>query len=252
MRCIIKHTSNELILYKLFKCYLIFFIFIIKTWHKFGYDNVKITLNKRSVGMKSKIKIFVVVILAGIVFYGCGSTREVSRIDSDQVVDLSGRWNDTDSRLVAEEMVTDALNRVWLTEFLESEGAKPVVIVGDVRNKSSEHIPVDIFIKDIERELINSGKVKFVATSEERKQIREERMDQKEYSSDETYKRFYREIGADYMLIGVINSIEDAYEGDKVIYFQVDLELIDIETNQKVWIGNKKIKKLIGQSSYSM
>ena len=30
---------------------------------------------------------------------GCGS-RTITRVDSSEVIDLSGRWNDTDSRLV--------------------------------------------------------------------------------------------------------------------------------------------------------
>ena len=152
---------------------------------------------------------------------------------------------------VDESEVEDVLSRPWLTDFIAEAGKKPVVIVGNIRNKSSEHIVVDVFTKDIERELINSGKVSFVASKEEREQIREERADQQDFSSEETIKKFYREIGADFLLSGVINSVEDRYEGEKVILYQVDLELIDIEKNLKVWLGNKKIKKYIGQSSYS-
>jgi len=199
--------------------------------------------------MKIFSRIISLIILAAIVF-GC-SSREVSRIDSKEVVDLSGKWNDTDSRLTAETMVEDVISRPWLTDFLASAGKKPVVIVGEIRNKSSEHIVVDVFINDIERELVNSGKVSFVASKDVREQVREERTDQQDFSSDETMKKFYREIGADFMLTGVINSVEDKFEGKQVILYQVDLQLIDIEKNLKVWLGNKKIKKFIGQGSYA-
>lgn len=194
---------------------------------------------------------FVSLFILTVFFIGCGSSREVSRIDTKDVVDLSGKWNDTDSRLTAETMISDVLGRPWLTDFLAEKGKKPVVIVGNIRNKSSEHIVVDIFAKDIERELVNSGKVSFVASKEEREQIREERADQQDFSSNETMKKYYREIGADFLLLGVINSVEDKYEGEKVILYQVDLELVDIEKNLKVWLGNKKIKKYIGQSGYA-
>ena len=197
------------------------------------------------------IKILMVFGLVGSLFFGC-SSREVSRIDSKEVVDLSGKWNDTDSRLTAETMVEDVLSRNWLTDFIAEKGKKPVVIVGTIRNKSSEHIVVDVFSKDIERELINSGKVSFVASKDEREEVREERADQQDFSSEETMKQYYKEIGADFMLKGVINSVEDKYDGEKVILYQVDLELIDIEKNLKVWLGNKKIKKYIGQGSYGM
>lgn len=198
----------------------------------------------------NNFKIGLSVLLLLFILSAC-SSREVSRIDTGEVVDLSGKWNDTDSRLTAEAMIEDVLNRPWLTDFIAEAGKKPVVIVGNIRNKSSEHIVIDVFTKDIERELINSGKVSFVASKEEREQIREERADQQDFSSEETMKKFYREIGADFLMTGVINSIEDKFEGEKVILYQVDLELIDIEKNLKVWLGNKKIKKYIGQSSYS-
>ena len=199
--------------------------------------------------MKISSKIISLFILT-VLLIGC-SSREVSRIDSKEVVDLSGKWNDTDSRLTAETMVDDVLGRPWLTDFMSAKGKKPVVIVGDIRNKSSEHIVVDVFVNDIERELINAGKVSFVASKDVREQVREERSDQQDFSSEETMKKFYREVGADFLLSGVINSVEDKFEGQKVILYQVDLELIDIEQNLKVWLGNKKIKKFIGQGSYA-
>jgi uncharacterized protein (TIGR02722 family) len=175
----------------------------------------------------------------------CGNTRQVLRIDEDQTVDLSGRWNDSDSRLVAEEMVSDGLSRVWLTDFLEKNGEKPVVIVGDIKNKTSEHISAETFIKDLEREFINSGKVRIVQSGEARDQMREERSDQQNYSSLDSMKKWGLEKGADYMLTGTINSITDEYGREKVVFYQVDLELSDLETNETVWVGNKKIKKAI-------
>lgn len=185
-------------------------------------------------------------------FYGCGgSDKTVERIDDKSVTDISGHWNDTDSRLTAEEMIKDVLARPWLTEFTVKNNKKPVVIVGTIRNKSSERIPVDIFIKDIEREVINSGKVSFVASKEEREEIRDERADQQEYASEETFKRLRNETGADYMLRGVINSITDSADGQRAMYYSVDLELIDLESNVKTWLGNKKIKKLISQAGTS-
>ncbi len=183
-------------------------------------------------------------------FHCAGSSRKVSRIPTDSVTDLSGRWNDTDSRMTAEAMIQDLLSQQWLAEYQSAAGKKPVMIVGQVRNKSSEHINTDVFIKDIERELINSGKVTFVASAGERDQLREERLDQQHFASMETMKRWANETGADHMLLGSINSIVDSVEGKSAVFYQINLELIDIENNTKVWIGEKKIKKLIEQDKY--
>ena len=179
---------------------------------------------------------------------GCATTK-VERIGVDTTTDLSGRWNDTDSRLVAEEMVKDVLSRPWLDRFSKQHrGKEPTVIVGTVLNQSHEHISIQTFTKDLERELTNDGRVQFVASKSEREEVREERTDQQTQSSQETAKGLGKEIGADYMLKGVINTILDESGGTKVIFYQVDLELFDLENNTKVWAGQKKIKKVIEKS----
>ncbi|UCG77646.1 MAG: penicillin-binding protein activator LpoB [Nitrospirota bacterium] len=183
-------------------------------------------------------------IAAALIITGCGTT--VERVDTDEVIDLSGRWNDTDSRMVSEEMIKDSLERPWLGTFKSRHGGKaPVVIVGTVRNLSHEHISVETFVKDLERALINSGQVEFVSGRAERDEIREEREEQAVYSSPETIKAVGEEIGADYMLKGSISSILDKEGGKAVMFYQVNLELHDIETNKVVWIGEKKLKKYV-------
>jgi len=185
----------------------------------------------------------VLFVLVAFALAGCG--RTVERIDTNKVVDLSGYWNDTDSRLVAEEMVKDCLNRPWLAGFTAVNKRQPVVIVGDVLNRSSEHIDSLLFTKDLERELTNSGLVRFVASSEERMEVRAERVDQKENAESSTIKPKGHETGSDYMLKGTVNSVKDQIKGKYVVLYQVNLELIDMANNQKVWIGQKEIKKFV-------
>jgi uncharacterized protein (TIGR02722 family) len=162
-------------------------------------------------------------------------------------MDLTGKWNDTDSRLVAEEMIKDCLSKPWLHKY-QSENTQPTVIVGKITNKSHEHISVETFVKDIEKALLNSGKVNFVASKQERKQIREEKSDMQDHSSAETAKSEGEELGADLMLIGTINTIVDQEGGKAVVFYQVDMELIEVESSQKKWIGDKKIKKYVQRS----
>jgi len=176
----------------------------------------------------------------------CASSPKVERKAVDTTIDLSGRWNDADSRRVSEEMISDCLNRPWLERFSANhQGKPPTVIVGRVKNRSHEHINVQTFIKDLERALINSGKVQFVAAKGERTGVREERLDMAKHASERTMKGPGQEIGADFMLIGSINTIRDEIEGKAVMFYQTNLELINMANNLKVWIGEKKIKKLI-------
>ena len=203
--------------------------------------------------LQAKASIITSLLLIGIIILGgCSASKQVTRVDADTTIDLSGRWNDTDSRMVADDIIQDCLTHPWINDHGISTGGKPVVIVGGIRNKSMEHIPVATFITDIERAFINSGKVRTVSSASERSEMREERADQGEFSAIETVKRMGRELGADYMMTGEINTIEDREGGDQVIFYQTDLTLTNIETNEKIWIGNKKIKKFVGRDKFKM
>ena len=187
-------------------------------------------------------------VVAAALLNGCSSQKNVTRLETDTTIDLSGDWNDTDSRLVAEALVKDVLTRPWVADYQRVNHKNPVVIVGTVKNRTSEHIATIVFTKDMERELTNSGRVTLVASSEERSEVREERESQQENASLETMKKLQQETGADFMLRGDITSVIDQVEGEQVKFYQVNLELVNIEKNEKVWIGDKKIKKYISRS----
>jgi len=179
-----------------------------------------------------------------------GCATEVKRMDVGEVKDISGHWNDTDSRLVAEEMIRDCLSRPWLTRASQG-GKSPTVIVGTVRNQSHEHIATDTFVENLQRELINSGKVEFVASKGERGDVRDERLDQDTNAAEETRKAHGQETGADFMLSGSINSIQDKEGGKSVVLYQTNLKLLNMKTNQIAWNGEKKIRKFVKRARAS-
>lgn len=191
---------------------------------------------------------FLFTICVSLIFTAC-QTVTTSRVETDAVIDVGDKWNDTDSRLVAEEMIEDALERPWLSQFKQSNSLKnPTVIIGSVKNRSHEHINVRTFVRDLERALLNSGEIDFVAGKSERDEIRDERFDQASNATEDTAKYDGEEVGADFMLKGELNSIINKEGGKSVKFYQVNLTLIDISKNRKVWIGEKKIKKMIRQS----
>ncbi|MBD0316271.1 MAG: penicillin-binding protein activator LpoB [Nitrospiraceae bacterium] len=194
--------------------------------------------------MDVRCRSMAVAVCAVIALAGCAETK-VTRIDAGVVTDLSGRWNDTDSRIVAETMVKESLSYPWLSNFSQTKQRPPVVVVGAVLNRSHEHIDVQTFITDLERELTNSQRVTFVAGKGERDEIRTERKEQAMYAREDTQKAPGKETGADYMMKGTIATILDEADGTRAVFYQVDLQMIDLESNAKVWYGQKKIKKVV-------
>jgi len=176
----------------------------------------------------------------------CG--KRVTRQEVGTVTDLSGKWNDTDSREVAQAMIDDSLTAFWVNEFRTSHGGKrPTVIAYGVVNRTAEHINTKTFMNDLERAFVRSGRVAVVASKEQREQIRGERADQQS-GFVANPAAIGKELGADFVLTGELLSIQDRVDDVEVMFYQANLELIDVETNQKVWIGDKKIKKLIERS----
>ncbi|RZK77750.1 MAG: penicillin-binding protein activator LpoB [Pedobacter sp.] len=192
----------------------------------------------------NKIKSTLAISLMVLMISSC--SRQVTRINTENAADISGRWNVTDSRLVAEEMTKSVATGKWLSSHLESKaGKKPTIIVGLVQNKSHEHIDAETFTKDVESSFVQNGTIRLVQGGKKREELRAEKADQQDNASVSTMKKFGLESGADYILQGSINSIVDSHKRNKVVYYQVNLELTDIQTNEVVWIGDKKITKAV-------
>ena len=164
----------------------------------------------------------------------------------------SGRWNDTDSRLTAEVMVKDALGRPWSQRFTQVMGHTPVVVVSPVLNRTHEPLNTQTFVKDLERALVQSGKVQLVADTGQRPEARQERLDQTQHARADTAKPAGQESGADFMLQGTINSLVDELDSTRAVFYHVDLELIDIASNVPVWQGQKKVKKVVERSKTTL
>lgn len=190
--------------------------------------------------MYKVVLLFMIVTIIG----GC-ATRKVTRLDPNEQIDLSGRWNDTDSKQVAEQMSRDVLSKPWLSRFEGNKERPPVVIIGIIVNRTSEHIEAETFVKDVEVEFINSGKVRVVANGLFRDKLREEKNQQQVNATVESQQKIAAELGADFMLFGTINSTIDEYKKERLVNYKVNLELVNLETTEKVWIGDKEIKKYI-------
>lgn len=194
----------------------------------------------------SKYAITAAVLTGLVVSAGC--TTKVTRMDEGEEIALSDRWNAKDSELVANEMIADMLSFPWAQDFEIKHDERPSIILQHITNKSHEHIAIDTFVNDIKRAVTRSGKADFVVGGNEREAVREERREQELNSKNA--KAQGQEYAADFALSGSINSIVDQVSKKRVTLYQVDLKLIDMESNREVWNGQKKLQKLQNKSSF--
>ncbi len=171
--------------------------------------------------------------------------RTVSRIEPNKQIDLSGRWNDTDSRQVADKMITELLNSPKFKDYAQALGRKPAIIVGQIRNKTSEHIDADNYVKKLELAIFNSGLADLVESDVFRDKLREERAQQQDFADPATMASWGKELGANLMLFGEMTSETDVYNKNRVVNYITTLFLTDVETSKRVWYGQQEIKKYI-------
>ncbi len=178
----------------------------------------------------------------------CGPTRrDVERVDPETKVDLDYRFNDTDARQVWQGMVNDSTFRGWINRWQgEHSGNRPIMIVGPIKNNTQDYINMNLFTRNFEREMLNTGNVRVVSMRDQRGDLRDERLQGQEWNSPETRKLMKNELGADLMLMGDVNDVVERSLDNRQVskYYQENLELTNIETNEKVWIGSVEIKKV--------
>jgi penicillin-binding protein activator len=177
---------------------------------------------------------------------GCGGGTTVTRTEENAVIDLSGNWNATDSRQTADALIADCLEFPWADQFKSKNNRIPLVKTGSIKViTNGDVVNTEIFTNDLQRALLRSGKAQPVASNSEKDQAREERKDQDVNASEATRKESFQEAGADFLIIGTINVQDDQSGGKKQKFYSVDLKMTDVKTQQQVWIGNKKISKLV-------
>lgn len=184
----------------------------------------------------------------------CARSTRVTRTEagSTEGGDLSGYWNDIDAETVAKTMTQQIVDGGWLAEHYRATGSesRPVIkLMGVIKRTDDRNVNEQFFGKQVERFLLNTGRVRVVAASGQEGVNTEERRRQASEASDETAKASGNEIGADYTLQTVINSQNESDGGGKSVRaYLVNMELVHVETQEKVWIGEEKIRKSIRQA----
>jgi uncharacterized protein (TIGR02722 family) len=176
----------------------------------------------------------------------CSSAPKVTRVDAGTQTDLSGLWNDTDVRIVCDSLIKACLDSPRVTQEIARKGRLPVVLVGNFKNDSDEHIDTSIISTTMESAIFNSGRADFVAGGDTRNQLRAERQDQQSNASESPAAALGNETGADFLLTGSVKTIIDRAGGTATRTYFVTAEMTNIETNTRLWMDqNSEIKKII-------
>lgn len=155
--------------------------------------------------------------------------------------DPASAWSGADASRAARVLVARLVSRPWLDRFTKEKGRVPVIRVHPPSYLSMAHIDPVLYQTQIEEQLIRSGKVKIIgATTAGRR----ERRDQAIHASDPTAKTL-RTTGSDLTLLSTVETMHDEVKGERVSVYMTTMQLVDIETNEKLWLDVHRIKKIV-------
>jgi uncharacterized protein (TIGR02722 family) len=185
--------------------------------------------------------------LAGmLVLTGCNNEWKIDRVDPSKQTDVDYKFNDQDAREVFHELAQDSLSRPWVDNFRRENGGRdPVVYLASVKNNTQEYINTDLFTNQLIEEFINSQKVRVKTPRDARQEVRDERLDTK-YNDPATIKAVAKELNADFALMGSISDVKQRSQSGRTVvnYYQVSMDLVNVETQEVVWRKNPEIKKV--------
>jgi penicillin-binding protein activator len=179
-------------------------------------------------------------VIAALTLGGCAGQQGVRYTDPARTETLTTDWGRTDIQMVAERMVNSLVRHPLI-----ANGQRPVVQVSTLRNKTHEHIDTKLITDKIRTALIKTGMVRFSAVSDANREI----LENLDYQSNSgvvdprTAKSIGKQIGADYLLQGEIGSIVKQAGRASDVYYNITLNLLDVETGIIEWSDEEEITK---------
>jgi penicillin-binding protein activator len=179
----------------------------------------------------------------------CGPKRSVTRNKPGEAAELSGNWSAVDAKETSEALIKDCFGQGWLEEATKNLGRKPQIRVAGIVNKTDEHIDAQIFMKNLEKAMVNSGKVSVLA--QEGNELESTRAERKKATSGESEADNVSVGNAklgDFAIAVRMSSILDQVEGVKTKFYKINAELLNTTTDEKVWVGDHEIQKTVEQA----
>ncbi len=176
--------------------------------------------------------------------------------DPDAVETLTIDYGSTDLQTLSAEMVESLVASPALSYHDSSgkgEDKRIIFYVGDVENRTSEHIDTQGITDKIETALLKSGKFRFVAADAGQAEIGDQvRFQQGSGRVNPDMRReFGKQLGADMILYGTLRSIDKKKGGSlesggtrkKDVYYQFVLRCVDIDTAETIWQEEAELRK---------
>jgi uncharacterized protein (TIGR02722 family) len=189
--------------------------------------------------MKPGICITLAVVLAFAV--SCAGPRAFTKgryEDPNAVALLDDRFSENDMQLIAKKMIQSMAG-----SNISGRNGTPVVMIGKMRNRTSEHIDMTMLSNKVRTQLIQNGRFRFADVVNRRDIAEEYEYQQSGYVDPDQASGPGNQTGAEYLLTGTLTANVQQVGKDKLIYYKATFQLTNLLTSEIAWTDEKEIRK---------
>lgn len=186
--------------------------------------------------------------LGALLLGGCSSTT-VSYGDPTATETVTADYGSTDLQGIATKMVDSMLSSPATRDI--TAAGRPVMFMDSIRNKTSEHIDTEAVTDTIRTKLLASGQFRFVDMSKVAAVKQQLEYQQSSGLVDPaSMVRLGKQTGARYMMYGNLSSIVKDNGKVKDVFYQMTMNLMDLQSGELVWADQKEIRKQARKSTF--
>ena len=197
--------------------------------------------------MKTRLSLVLLVVIISLMT-GCGAT--ISHEIRDEETVTGSDWSAKDLKDVGEYMASSVKQSAFISSPQYKSERPRWMMAKDLKNETDEHVNTRTIMEKIRTKLINAGFATFVDDQAIEDILNQLQLQQSGLFDDKTVTRIGKLVGARLILRGTISSIRKRTDRRDIIYYNITLQLVNIQTGEIVWTDEKEIQRLTSKSVF--
>jgi hypothetical protein len=171
------------------------------------------------------------------IFLSCNSIKTTSSEDQNS----NKNWDTNDSEKSTDLLVNKFIDSKHVAEV--SNKSKPKIVVGKFDDVTNESINIELIEKNVERSLLNSGRVTFISDKAKREESRNSRKNTDDFKSNNEFKKYLKELNTDFFVSGKLELNLDTLSEVSKKEYKLSLQVLNTKNMQIILDQNTTVIK---------
>ncbi|PKN72271.1 MAG: penicillin-binding protein activator LpoB [Deltaproteobacteria bacterium HGW-Deltaproteobacteria-10] len=197
--------------------------------------------------MKTKLNLLLLIIIISLLS-GCAPTIKYEIKDEETVT--GSDWSAKDLKDVSDYMAASVKQSAFVASPQYANERPRWMLARDMKNETDEHVNTRTIMEKIRTRLINGGIANFIDDQAVEDILNQMKLQQSGLFDSKTVAQVGKLVGAKLILRGTISSIRKKTERKDIIYYNITLQLVNIQTGEIIWTDEKEIQRLTSKSMF--